>query len=104
MQNSPAKFSPIFLLLLVAAAHMPAHSQPNQAILDEADKFFHARDWANAARAYEAITKSEPANFQAWDRLGSSWHSLGQYDKAAAAYEKAIALNRSPIAKYNLAC
>jgi tetratricopeptide (TPR) repeat protein len=88
MQNALKKFFAIFLLLLIAAAPLLAQPQPNQAALDQADKFFQDRDWANAAKAYEAITKKEPSNFQVCNRLGSSWHSLGQYDKAAAAYEK----------------
>jgi hypothetical protein len=37
--------------------------------------------------------------------LGATLLSLGRYDKAAAAYEKAVAINgSSPITQYNLAC
>ncbi|MGH7599999.1 MAG: tetratricopeptide repeat protein, partial [bacterium] len=57
------------------------------------------------AKAFENITKKEPANFQAWNQLGAALLSLGKYEKAAAAYEKAVALNNgNPIAQYNLAC
>jgi len=91
--------------VIVIAPQTFAQNNSNQATIDEANKFFQTQDWANAAKAYEGITKKNPANFQAWNRLGSSYHSSGKYDKAAAAYEKALAINPSgPVVQYNLAC
>ncbi len=91
--------------VIVIAPFAFAQSNSNQAMLDEANKFFQAQDWANAAKAYEGITKKEPSNFQAWNRLGSIYHSSGKFDKAAAALEKALALNpNGPVVQYNLAC
>lgn len=76
-----------------------------QDAVETADQFFQAKDWANAVAAYEAIVQSEPSNFQAWNRLGSALHSLEKYEQAAAAFEKAVALNNNAtVSKYNLAC
>ncbi len=106
MQNRFKHFF-AFLVLLAIAATLPAVAQNSsqKTAMDEANTFFQARDWANAAKAFEAIAKKEPANFQAWNQLGAALLALGNYDKAAAAYEKAVALNNnSPIPQYNLAC
>ncbi len=89
-------------LLFWLAAVSPVFAQST---IETADKFFQAQDWANAAKAYGAITQKDPANFQAWNRLGSALHAMEKYEQAAAAYEKAVALNgNAAVAKYNLAC
>ncbi len=106
MQTLIRKFETVLILGVIAiASQISAQNNPNQALLDEANKFFQAQDWANAAKAYDGITKKDPSNFQAWNRLGSVYHSSGKYDKAAAAYEKALAINpTAPVVQYNLAC
>ncbi len=106
MKNYSSNFFALFVLLTVAAAlPVVAQNSAQQTAMDKANAFFQAKDWANAAKAFEAITKKEPANFQAWNQLGAALFSSGKYDKAAAAYEKAVTLNsNSPITQYNLAC
>lgn len=106
MKDYFTKFFVLFVLLAIAAALPAAAQKPaQQTAMDKANAFFQAKDWANAAKAFENITKKDSANFQAWNQLGAALLSLGQYDKAAAAYEKAVALNSSsPITPYNLAC
>lgn len=97
----------LIALLFVFAVFPSANSQTPAAknSTAEADQFFQAKDWTNAAKAYEAITKKEPQNFLAWNRLGTTYHSSGKYDKAAAAWEQAVALNANAnLVKYNLAC
>jgi tetratricopeptide (TPR) repeat protein len=105
MHNELTKFLALFMLLAIAAV-LPAVAQNSspQTSMDEANAFFQAKDWSNAAKAFEAITKKEPANFQVWNQLGTALLSLGKYDRAAAAYEKAVAINSNPITQYNLAC
>ena len=103
--TAPKLTALLMFCFFVSASQALAQTNPNQAMLDEANKFFQARDWANAAKAYEGIAKKDPANFQAWNRLGSIYHSSGKYDKAAAVFEKAVAINPSgPVVQYNLAC
>ncbi|MCG3118247.1 MAG: hypothetical protein ALAOOOJD_00410 [bacterium] len=96
----------IALLCMVAIAQSAfAQISAAKTAAAEADKFFQAKDWPNAAKAYETITKKEPQNFLAWNRLGTAYHSAGQYNKAAAAWEQAVALNANAnLVKYNLAC
>lgn len=91
----------IFVLILFSLIQL-AHAQ-NAA--EAADQFFQMQDWQNAAAAYKTITEKEPSNFRAWNRLGSALHSLGEYEQAATALEKAVALNsNAPVPQYNLAC
>jgi tetratricopeptide (TPR) repeat protein len=95
----------VTLLAITATSPLVAQTMPAKGSMDEANAFFQAKDWANAAKAFEAITKKEPGNFQAWNQLGAALLALEKYDKAAAAYEKAVTLNSSsPIPQYNLAC
>ncbi len=106
MQASVKKIMAVLVVcVIVIAPQVFAQTNLNQPLLDEADKFFQAKDWANAAKAYESITQKDPANFQAWNRLGSIYHSSSKYAKAVAAFEKALALNpNGPVVQYNLAC
>jgi tetratricopeptide (TPR) repeat protein len=68
-----------------------------------ADALFQAQKWEESIKAYEAITKSEPANNRAWYRLAYSLQATGKYHEAIAAYQK-IAANNNPPVLYNLAC
>jgi len=106
MQITSKKFTVLLILcMMIIVPQVVAQNNSNQAMLDEANKFFQAQDWANAAKTYEGVAKKEPSNFQAWNRLGSIYHSSGKYDKAAAAFEKALAINSNgPVVQYNLAC
>lgn len=89
----------MFVQLLTA---QDTHAQPTA---EEAAAYFQNQDWENAAKAYQMITEREPANGGAWLRLGLSYHSLEQYEKAIAAYKEAdknkFALQ---LARFNLAC
>lgn len=69
-----------------------------------ADEYFQKQDWGNAIKAYQAITAESPKNGQAWNRLGSAYHSLGQYQQAVEALLKAEAIGHNPVVMYNLAC
>jgi tetratricopeptide (TPR) repeat protein len=71
---------------------------------ETADALYGAQKWAEAATAYEAITKSEPQNARAWYRLGYALHALGKFEPAVAAYLHAVEINHHPVAMYNLAC
>ena len=91
------KTAVVLILGLLAVTTMPAAS--------DADAFFQAKDWANAARAYEEVVAVNADDALAWYRLGLSRHQLEQYAQAATAYEKANALGSSQRGlKYNLAC
>ena len=70
----------------------------------EAEEHYKARRWPEAVKAYEAVTKSEPANGSAWLRLGATLHWTGRYKEAIAALQRAVYLLQGPTAMYNLAC
>lgn len=78
------------------------HAKPTA---EEAAAYFQNQDWENAAKAYQAITEREPANGGAWLRLGLSYHSLKQYEKAIAAYKEADKNKFTlQLTRFNLAC
>lgn len=81
-----------------------AQSQNASSGMAEAEALFQAQKWADASRAFEALTKAEPANGRAWLRLGGSLHALGQYERAVPAFERAVEILQGPFAMYNLAC
>jgi tetratricopeptide (TPR) repeat protein len=66
------------------------------ASVQKADSLFFISDYKNAIPAYEAALKIAATNSVAWNRLGYSYHSLGQYDKALANYAKALENKPAP--------
>jgi tetratricopeptide (TPR) repeat protein len=74
------------------------------AMRSDANDFFQRKDWPNAVKAYEAITKIEPLNANALNRLAGSLHSMGNYERAVEVYKKANDINPQPFTMYNLAC
>lgn len=87
-----------------APAPTPAPA-PKPDPMAAANALFDAQKYAEAAKAYEAITKEQPKNAEAWFRLGYSLHVLGQLDAAIAAHTKAAEFpDYRPVALYNLGC
>lgn len=107
--------TPIIVLMLTALTTLSATAAPQQnnpqsvsapsdaAAVKAADAFFQNQDWASASQAYQAIVKSDPANRQAWYRLGYALHALGQYEAAIKAYEPLVTYG-NPVVLYNLGC
>ncbi len=87
--------------LIQAQSGQPAGPSPE---MQKANVLFNEQKWTEAIPAFEGVTKAEPANGQAWFRLGFSHHSLGHYDKAVEAYHKSEAIGHNPVVMYNLAC
>lgn len=108
MHAKPLLRAVAFTLLAAGAASaspptpVPAPADPQQA----ADQAFDRQDWATAATAYEALSRSAPTVPRHFMRLGLSRHQQKRWPEAVAAYERAIALKApaSPTAHYNLAC
>lgn len=99
-------------LLLISAAGLMlasatvAHAQDDaQALSQKAQDLFGQEEFADAAQAYQDLTKLQPENGQAWFRLGYALHVTGLLDRAIAAHKKAATFNRfKGIASYNLGC
>ena len=77
-------------LVLTAACALPSAAQappsaaqaPPSAAQTAAEKVYAAKDYARAADAFRAVVAAEPANAQAWYRLGVSLQMLGRLDEA----------------------
>lgn len=91
----------ILLTPLTAPANVAGQ---NAATSQTAEALYTAQKWAEAAVAYDQITKSEPQNARAWYRLGFALHALGKFEQAVAAYNHAVEINHHPVAMYNLSC
>jgi len=71
----------------------------------EAEIYWNARDWSNAAWAYESIVRNKPADATAWFRLGSAYQRTRDCARAMPALRKAVELKAgaSPYALFLLA-
>jgi hypothetical protein len=98
LRNLPALVAFALVLPVVSsAAAAPAGVPP--------DTLYIRQNWPAAAAAYEALTRTEPANARAWYRLGVSLQQSGHADRSIAPYQKAAALGFAPTSTwYNLAC
>ncbi|HVG28955.1 MAG TPA: tetratricopeptide repeat protein [Pyrinomonadaceae bacterium] len=67
----------------------PPQPPPQSSAMQAADALSKEKKWAEAAKSYEAVTKAEPANAQAWYGLAMALYSLDKFADAAAAFEKA---------------
>jgi hypothetical protein len=69
-----------------------------------AQKYMILRRHAQAAEQYEYFLRLQPNNAAAWNNLGVCRRGLNQYDKAAAAFERATQCNPELVPAYaNLA-
>lgn len=97
----------VALLLLASVQILHAQNQPatpgqlSPANI-EAGKLFQSQKWVEAVAAYEAITKAEPGNGQAWYRLGASLSALNKHAEAVAPLVKAVEILKGPMAMYML--
>jgi tetratricopeptide (TPR) repeat protein len=98
---------PVVMLSLFVACAISAQAQTPPPKLEDADKLLQAKQWTEAAKSYEAITKAEPANAQAWFGLAMSLYSMNKFTDAAATFEKANELGKGTrigrLALYNIA-
>ena len=69
----------------------------------EANKYYAASDWTNAATAYEKIVKLEPANPTANYRLGLAFLNLNKTTEAQTHLEKAMTASPNPVFALGLA-
>jgi tetratricopeptide (TPR) repeat protein len=93
----------VVFLLIVPLSLTSAQTKTSASAQPAADALFQAQKWAEAAKAYEALAKADPANGRAWYRLGVSRLSLGEYERAIAAFERAVEIGNRPEPIYGLA-
>jgi tetratricopeptide (TPR) repeat protein len=73
------------------------------ALATEAGAAYDAKDWAKAAKLYGELSKLPDAPPRVWLRLGSSLRSLGKYDEALTAFDKATQLGAGLFGEYGKA-
>jgi hypothetical protein len=90
----------IIVLALVVVTNATLFAQKSkkqsQPTIQQADSLFLISDWNAAIPLYEAVLKAHPENSLGWNRLGFSYHSLSNYDNAAASYLKALEYKPAP--------
>ncbi len=91
----------VFLTLTSSLAN--AQSPPAFSLTPEADSFYAAGKWAEAAAAYEVIVKKDPGHGRAWYRLGMSLHAIGRSEQAVKALRRAVEITKRPMMMYSLA-
>ncbi|HUP19076.1 MAG TPA: tetratricopeptide repeat protein [Gemmatimonadota bacterium] len=95
--------APRILGLAALLLPIPAPAQTGEPS-SRADSLFAAESWAEAATAYEALVTSDPANGQAWYRLGHSRYQLEAFGPAAEAWRRAADAGFAPaFSNYNAA-
>jgi tetratricopeptide (TPR) repeat protein len=102
MQRHLVGRSVIVCFFILSLLHSAGAQTPTPE-MQAADVLFKAQKWGEASKAYDAITKAQPANNFAWYRLAYSFQALGKYGEAVEAYQKIVA-NNNPTVLYNLAC
>jgi tetratricopeptide (TPR) repeat protein len=92
-------------LLTVCPGVSPAQPPAASPAMQEANSFYQAGRWKEAAGGYESVVADEPGNAQVWYRLGVSRQHLGEFEKALDAYDKCVAIQPAQsFALYNAAC
>lgn len=75
----------LILVLLAALSFSCANMKYNSA-----ENYYKNKDFENASKQYEKLTKYNNETFDVSRQLADSYHKLNQYDKAEMAYAKAI--------------
>ncbi len=94
----------IFTNTLVQAQTPSYKSNQASVEIQTANEYFQKQDWQNAISAYLNVLRKEPNNGRAWYRLGVSYISTNQNEKAVEAFTKSVEIGSNPIVMYNLAC
>jgi len=101
MKNFSSRFILSLLLLSFSAFAAYAQTAPASAITPEmraeANKFYQAQDWQNAANAYENIAKTEPQNPNAHYRAGNALLNLNKSAEAVAHLQQAFSISPNAI-------
>ena len=84
-------------VVLLLAAAVPAHAEWNKGL-----EAYNKKDWANAVKEFEEVTKTNPDYAGGYYMLGVSQRAAGQLSPAIASLRKAVELDGSQ-ASYKIA-
>ena len=98
MKKSITLFTLMFLHILTASTQ--------NMTMSKADSLFKSKEWALAAKEFEKITTNNPnpKTGITFNRLGTSYYYLGEFQKAVLAFRRAVEISNHPSVKYSLAC
>ena len=94
------------LLFALSAQAQQSDTQSFVDLLQLAEAKTAAKEWKDAAAAWQRVVESNPVNAGFWSQLGDASYESKDYRKAISAYEKALDLGAgfpSNVA-YNIAC
>src|SRR5215475_13479819 len=96
MKRFSCRLFPLVLLLISVSANetrgalsVAFADVKTDALAADANSAYEKKDWPKAAQLYGELSKQENAPPRVWLRLGASLRSLGKYDDALAAFDKA---------------
>jgi len=102
--DEPGALSTCFVLVACVML-LSGCTPPGPRALLEGKRLLDRGKYSQAVDKLKSATALMPANAQAWNYLGLSWHYAGRVEQAEQAYKRALALNRDLTeAHYNLAC
>jgi tetratricopeptide (TPR) repeat protein len=96
----------VWTFLLAVGLGKAAAQGPNAETLSkEANAAYETKDWEKTAKLYGELSReiTEPPP-RVWLRLGAALRSLGKYDEALAAFEKANQSGAGLFGEYGKAC
>jgi tetratricopeptide (TPR) repeat protein len=93
--------TPIAIQVRAETVNRPSNA--SDTTVAEANAAYEAKDWARAAKLYEALSKEKDAPPRVWYRLGASLRALGKYEDALAAFDKAAQLGAGQFGEYGKA-
>lgn len=95
----------LFLILIFPFMSLIAQTSTNpDPVRKEAANAMAGKNWQTAVSLYKKILNAEPQNFGDWTSLATAYYNLNQFQESAAAYEKSLTIQSSPVVMYNLAC
>ncbi len=84
------------ILSLIPGVVLPAQNSKLDSLKSSAAEAVREGNWQKAAALFDRIVKADPDDGESWYHLGSAYHHLENYQKAAGAYAKADSLNYLP--------
>jgi tetratricopeptide (TPR) repeat protein len=101
MHKARLLFLLLFVPLFFFAAALDGKPLPEgDAATAEANAAWEAKDWTRAAKLYEELSKAKDAPPRVWLRLGASLRSLGRFNEALPAFDKATQMGAGAFAEY----
>jgi Ca-activated chloride channel family protein len=86
---------------VVLAAQFALHGVAMAGELDDADALYRSGRYSEASDIFADMTSREPANVEAWQRLGASRYKLNDWDGAARAFDTATQIGGGVESQYN---